>query len=499
MQMNTPGADNSGRSAPDLFNRTVKGGMWVFALRMLTQLFSSAKWIVLVKWLAVVDFGLIGIADLTMQALSAFTTTGFQAALIQKKKQTYDFLDTAWTIGIIRGVLLFVVIYFIAPLATRFRVDPEQFQLTVNIIRVLGFCLILDAVSNIGTIYFRKDLQFNKQFIFEIVSSVINITITISIAVIYRSIWAIAIGKLVGSLTKCVISYWIHPYRPKFKVDLAKAGELWGFGKWIFALSALGFIIKTGDDYFVWGYLGVASLGLYRISYRFAMAPATEISDVITQVTFPAYSKLQDDIPRLRDAYLKVLEFTAFLSIPLAGFIFALTPNFIVLFRKEDLLLVIPVMQILALRGMICSIGATRGSLFQSTGQPKLGTVIKLVKLFILACLIYPLTKRLGLVGTAWSIVIADAAVQPLAFYFSVRVISCRPWRMLKPIVMPFVATCIMIAAIYLLKIYLPEDSFVSFFGIALTGGCVYIVTVWILDRLGGGTLKKNICSVLPR
>ena len=102
----------------------VRGGFWVFALRITSRGLTLIRTIVLARVLAPSDFGLMGIALLAMSALETFTQTGFQAALIQKKGDIRDYLDTAWTISALRGLALFAVLYLAAPYIALFFNTP---------------------------------------------------------------------------------------------------------------------------------------------------------------------------------------------------------------------------------------------------------------------------------------------------------------------------------------------------------------------------------------
>ncbi|GAI54637.1 unnamed protein product, partial [marine sediment metagenome] len=188
---------------------------------------------------------------------------------------------------------------------------------------------------NIGVLYFQKELEFNKQFIYRASGTLADFVVAVAAVLILKSVWALVFGLLAGNFVRLIVSYLVHPYRPHFKLDLAKTKELFGFGKWILGSSILVFLITQGDDIFVGKLLGITFLGFYQMAYRISNAPATEITHVISQVTFPAYSKLQDNLPGLREGYLKTLQLTAFISIPLAGGIFILAPEFTTIFLGD--------------------------------------------------------------------------------------------------------------------------------------------------------------------
>lgn len=494
MQDNLSNTNGHTKSNPNLYHLTVKAGFWVFALRILMQVLSYARYIILLRILPVADVGLLGVAMLLMQTLNSFTNTGFQAALIQKKENIHAYLNSAWTVGIIRAIVLFVIFYLAAPYAAMLGVPDEKVSLTIDIIRVTGLVMIIMAFCNIGTIYFQKELRFNKLFIYQLGGTLTDCIVTICIVLVYKTIWSLVIGKLVGTSVMCLLSYIMSPYRPALSLDLAKARELWKFGKWILGGTILSFLMTQGDDFFVWGMLGVSSLALYQIAYKFSCMPATEITNVISQVTFPAYSKLQDDIPRLRDAYLKVLQLTAFLSVPVAGLIFILAPDFVRLFLKPKWLPMVPAMQILAIFGLLRSLGATRGPVFRAVGKLRIVTKLQSIKLVVLVILIYFLTKRFDIAGTALAVTLANVTGQYLGIYFIIKCTKAGVWEMLKPMLFPLAATVVMLAVMTTFRNKLPESiTFAPFFVLAIIGTATYIATVLVCDKFFGYGIVRNL------
>jgi len=450
-------------------------------------LLSFARYIILANILAIADIGLLGVAMLMMQALNTFSQTGFQAALIQKRDNVQAHLDTAWTIGLFRAVVLYAVLYWAASFAELpiFKVPPEKVFLAISIIRVLGISFLLTALSNIGIIYFQKELEFHRQFALQIIANLSNVVITIFVVLAYRTVWALVIGKLAGELARLLLSYVFHPYRPRIRLDFDKARELWHFGKWIFGGTIISFIVLQGNDFFIWCYLGISALALYQMALKLSAIPTTEITLVILQVIFPALSKIQGDIPRLKDAYLKILQISAFLSVPLAGLIFILTPDFVVLFLNEKWEPIIPVMQILALRSMIVSTGATRGPLFQAIGKPGIKTKLQVLRLTLLVILIYPMTAAWGIKGTAGAITLVMAMVEPFAIYLGLKIIHCRIGEILKPIALPVAATGAMLGLIYLFKqSFFYETTYANLFILTAIGICTYITVAYAFDYI---------------
>ena len=433
-----------------LSRRVVKSGFWVFALRITDRVFYLTRLIILARILSPNDFGLLGIAMLAMLTLENFSQTGFQVALIQKKENIEDYLNSAWTIGILRGVVLFSILYFIAPyVAVFFNVPPAK-----PVIQVIGLSILLQAFTNIGIVYFQKELQFNKQFVYQLSGSLADFIVAVSTALILRSVWALVFGLLAGNFVRLIMSYFIHPYRPRIRLDFVKAKELFGFGKWILGSSILMFLITQGDDAFVGKFLGATMLGFYQMAYRISNMPATEITHVISQITFPAYSKIQGDTPKLREAYLNVLQVTTFLSFPVAGLIFALGSDFTHIFLGEKWMPMVPAMQLLCFYGLIRSIGATTGPIFEAIGKPKIVTKIQFIELILLTLLIYPLTKHFGILGTSIAILLTRLGGGVLGIYKALKSTRCDNSAFLGRLVYPFLSTTIIISLLFITKTY---------------------------------------------
>ena len=461
----------------NLSQRAVKSGFWVFSLRIVQQIFGLARLLILARILAPHDFGLMGIALLTMSTLETFSQTGFQAALIQKNKDIESYLDAAWTVLILRGLVLFGILYFAAPLAASFFDAPEA----KPIIQVIGLSVLFQAFTNIGVIYFQKELEFNKEFIYQFAGTLADFIVAIAAVLILKNVWALVLGMLAGNAVRCITSYLIHPYRPRLSRDLAKAKELFGFGKWVLGSSILIFLITQGDDIFVGKLLGVAALGFYQLAYRISNLPATEITHVISRVTFPVYSKLQNDIPKLREAYLKVLQITAFLSFPVAGLIFVLAPDFTNIFLGEKWMPMVPAMQVLAFFGLIRALAATTGSFFYGSGNPHILTKLAILQLGILAVTIYPLTASLGILGTSISVVVSNFITQGVTAFKIMKLTEAKALDVFKLVAAPTATTTLMILCLWFIQAFLGY-SIINFLLLIVSGMIVYLAIMYIID-----------------
>lgn len=465
---------------PSLGKRVVRGGMWVFGLRISSRLLRFVSLLVLARLLAPEDFGLLGITLLTIAVLEVFSTTGFQQALVQRKGNIEEFIDTAWTVHAIRGVVLYAILYFTSPLVASFFETPG----VTPLVRVAGITLVLRGLSNIRLLYFQKELEFSREFIYQITVAAANVGVSIALAVIYRSVWALVLGMVAGNLTGLIVSYAMIPRLPRLKLNPVYFREMFAFGKWVFGSSILMFLVTQGDDAFVGKMLGATALGFYQLAYRISNLPATEITHVISRVTFPAYSKIQDDIPRLREAYLRVLQLTTFLAFPIAGMIFVFGGDFTRLFLGEKWLPMVPAMQILALAGLARSIQATTGPVFYGMKKPRIVTKFEAVRFAVLAAFIYPFTVHWGLFGTGFAVLLSICASNVLFDIVVVRTIECPPFKFVKTLAIPLVNASIAVSAVSIFKYNMQSSGLVAFCLLVAGTIALYTLLTWLAQRL---------------
>lgn len=476
------------RPGDTLNQRVVRGGIWLFTFRGVGEVLRLIRLMVLARLLAPDDFGLMAIATLAMALLESFTESGFGQALIQKKGDLKDYLDTAWTIIGLRGIVLAAILFIAAPYVADFYDEPAA----KPIVQAMGGVFLLKGWSNIGRIYFDKELEFHKKFIFEMSATVADLAVAIAAVLILGSVWALVFGYLAGNVTRLIMSYVLHPYRPRLHLDWAKTRELFVFGKWILASSILLYGLNNGTSIVLGKLMTAAALGFYNMASRIAFLPVTELVRVISQVTFPAYSKLQDNQGKLKIAYLKVLKVVAFISIPIAGGIFILADDFTRIFLGEQWLPMVPALQLLALSGLIRSLSTTTGAVFQGIGKPGIISKLQFARLIITAILVYPLISYLGIIGAALTVIISQMATDPVAVYLAVKNTGNGIRDVTKFLSLPLFNAAIMILIIFIFRTYVFDSvGLLAFLFFVILGVVIYIAMTYICDRkLGYGIIS---------
>ncbi len=482
-----------------LSKKVSKGALWVIATTIFGRGLGLIASIILARLLAPDDFGLMAIALAIIVFSHGTTQTGFESALIQKQDKPEDFLNTAWTFEFTRALILFFIIFFSAPLLASFFKEPRA----VDVLRVISLSLVFQGLRNIGVVYFRKNLDFRKQFVLELTPIIVNICVIVPLAFYLRNVWALVWGSIATSITSCFVSYVMHPYRPRFDFNIKKAGNLFKFGKWILGASIIVMVRQQGMTMFVGKFLGIPMLGFYNRAGVFSASLFQQISEIVWKVGYPAYSQLQNDSERFKQAYLKTLKLLTFIGIPMAGGLFVLSGDFVHLFLTDKWLPIVPLIQILCLQAILNFINTPSSIVFQACGKPSIGTKISTLGLIILVIIVYPLSVRWGTSGAVAALLLGTLIPSPLVWYMTLKIMRCTFLEFLKPIALPLISTGIMSFAIISVKKYFaPEIGITGFFGFVIFGVFAYAIMTFIFEKCANygiyGLIKEraNILKV---
>ena len=459
-------------------NRVVQSVSWLAAFQIIDNVLGIVRLIVLARLLSPVAFGLVGVAWLTLQVLNTFTQSGMNQSLIYKQKID-TMLNAGWTFQILRGVALFIILQLLAPFVGIFFNSQEA----VPVIQALGFTLLLDGFTNIGVIYFQKDLDFSKQFKLNAAGNVTDAVITIIFAFILQNVWAIVFGALANSIVRLILSYTLSNYRPRLSWNFSYIKEMFHYGKWIGGSSILQFIYSQGDDLLVGRLLGVTSLGYYQLAYRISNLPATQITHIISTVMFPAYSKIQSSISSVRRVYIVNLQIISFLSFLIGTLIILFANDFTILFLGTQWLPIVLAMQMLTLWGVIRSVGATTGPVWQALGSPKTVTKIQTFQVAILLIVIYPLTTLYGIVGTSIAVVLSAFIPNIVTIKLIAKTLEVSVSKVLSCLGYPFAASIFVAIIFTLLKGFYPDVNYLSFTVLAVICIFAYVASTLLFSK----------------
>jgi len=474
-----------------------RGSFLIFIERFLIKILYFVRTVILARILFPDDFGLFGMATLAMSMTEVFFQHGFIQALIQKKENVEKYLDTAWTFILIRNVFLAGLLFFVgAPLAGQlFHNDA-----VIPFARALAVIFLIVGLENIGTILFQKDLQFNKKVIYDLSGVAGEVIVAIIAALILRSPWALVAGAVANRFTYTVVSYFIHPYRPRFHLDLGQVKELFSFGKWIGLGGIVVFFVGQGDNLIVGNLLDTSSLGFYQLAFALGTLPAVELARSLSNILFPFYSKIQNDRLSLRSSFIKVSRLVFSLIIPASFGLAVLARETIGFVYGERWLPMVSVLYVILALALLKALDFMISPLFTGIGKPKITTVVLIIQSLVMFSLIIPLTQKYGMVGTASAVLISSFIAEFILLLKLRKEINLRFRVLIKIVALPLVGSLAMAVILYLFKNIIPLSGIFIFMLYIILGVIIYFTFLFVLDRIFGRRfyesfiwIKKNI------
>lgn len=471
---------NKAGSMDGIGRRVIRSGVWTLSGNWLARGLSVIKMIVLARILLPQDFGVFGLALLSINCISVLSGIGVEAALIQKSRIHRDDLNMAWTMANIRGFFLFLTLWSLAgAIADYF--DHAGLR---PLLQVMAICFIWEGLTNIGVIYFQKDIDFKQKVKLELLSDLCGSIATVILALFMRSVWALALGSVIWSMSSCLLSYRMHPYRPRICCNWKRAASLMHFGKHILWISIVTFVVTSGDDALVGKILGLNLLGYYTMAYTIANIPVTSLASIIGRISFAAYSMVESDRERLKKAFRKTFEATLLILLPLTVLIIVLSEDFIRLFLGPRWLPMTGVLEILCLLGLFRGLSNVIAPLHLAINRPGIQSLNKTAELIVFLVLIYPFTASWGLIGAGWAVTIVYLVSFILNALMTESVLKGFLKVILRASLIPVAASVGLALVTILMQIGLKELITFFRFGIAgLSGVIVFGIIVLTLDR----------------
>ncbi len=398
---------------------------------------SIGRLLVLAIILAPEDWGLVAIGAVTTELLVALTDVGINDAIVQRSDTEDHHYDTAWTVGVVRGILIAAVVALTAPAIASLFGAPEA----TAVIQVLGLRPLVDALASAKVIELTRTLKFRPLTFIKVPAALIE-TAGIFVVLVLPAflvdslfaiglaatlgVWALVIGAFAGSLSGVILSYRLAPYRPR--LSLAGFGELFSFGKWVFATRAMRNGGQFGLRAVVSRLLGSEDLGRFYLAQKITVLPNDLVSEVVRGVAFPVLSRVQDSRSRTSRVFKATLTAMLTLLVPIYVTLFVLAGPLVRQVLPDSYAGLTLVIQILAVDGIIDLLTDALKPMLRGQGRPRTDFVFTAVRTVLLIGLALVLTDAFGLNGAAWAWLVAEAVIGVLAVIIALRVLK-RPFE----------------------------------------------------------------------
>jgi len=393
----------------------IKGISWTSGGRFITRGLAFLKIVVLARILNPSQFGIFGIASLILSFLETITETGINIILIQSKDELSQYINSAWVVSIIRGIIISTLIVISAPFIATFFHTPDA----RNLLLLISLVPFVRGFINPSEVKFQKELKFHLQFWFDSTLYIVDALTAISVSLITHSVYALVAGLLLSAFLEVILSFVFIEPRPRFIIERRYFKDIFHKGIWITSYTVFNYIAENADNAVVGKLLGASALGLYQMAYKISILPITEISDVVGSVVFPVYAKIVDEPRRLKKAFFKTVFSVLFGSALLGIVIFFFPKQIILILLGSKWLSIAPVLKVLVLYSVIRTISGPASALFLSLRKQKYVSEMIFIRFATLALAIYPFVKTYGLIGGGYSQLLSVLLETPVLILFA--------------------------------------------------------------------------------
>lgn len=294
--------------ANSLKQLAIQGAFWTLAGYGSRQILRLGSNLILTRLLVPEFFGLMALVNTVNMGIQLFSDYGISQSIINNKRGDDPvFLDTAWSLKVIRGFQVWGLSLLLTyPVAQFYKAQDPQGELMI-LLPLVGFTAVLDGFGSTALVSWERNIEVRKSMIYELLLTTFTLTCLILLCWWRPSVWSLALGNVVGSAAHMICSHFINPgQRNRFRIDRETLREIHNFGKWVAVASAIIFVADQADRFILAKLLSFEKLGVYTIAYTLASIPRDVIRELSGRVIFPAISK-QLDLPRshLREKIVK--------------------------------------------------------------------------------------------------------------------------------------------------------------------------------------------------
>lgn len=376
--------------------------------RLFVFTLSSATGIILARNLTSSDYGIVGFAMIFIGFLQQFNDLGVTPSIIQKQNIEDKDIYTAFTLKILLGILVFSLSFAWGSLSQKAFDNPA----VKPVIIVLSAGLLTDCLGFVPTTTLARELEFKRLVFPQLASQVTATAVAITAVYLGFRYWSIVFSNLSASVASVAIVFALRPVPLKLTWNWETAKGHLKFGSHIFLSGLLVFILFNVDNFIIGAVGGASTLGFYAVAYNWSTKATGFIGQAISNILLSTFSRVQQDLPRLKRGYLAVLEYVSFGAILANVTLFIVSRELLIIVLgggTEKWLTALLALNVLCLYGAIRAILEPVGNMIIAIGRPAL--ILKsnaIVAALQVACL-YPTLKYFGIGGVAVAVTISYA------------------------------------------------------------------------------------------
>lgn len=389
---------------------------------------SLASKVVLGKLLADEERGIMIIIFPLVTFFETLTEIGVKQSVIQHKDGASEsYLNMAWWIQAVRGILLYLLAFFLSPLLCRIwiygRTEYGQYYTPAELlwmVRLSFLTIFLNGLVSPRSQVLLKEFRFAKSVLLVQGSMILSSVLTIVLAFLYRNVWAFVAGTVSNLFFLCVLSYGMCPFRPKLQYDGPSFRSLMRFSKGMAGMPIMTYLAFNLDVLVGSLLVSPALIGMYGFALILARTPREFLTRVFGPLLMPAFAEKQDDFPALQKGLLWITRWTGLIVLPLTMYMIVCRRALLSILYKPEFEAVADVFSLLCITYAILLMAFPLGKLFFGRGKPEIHRRYVLLRFLFLAAFIWPAGKWFGLNGIGWLLLSSNV----LALFYQVSCVK---------------------------------------------------------------------------
>jgi O-antigen/teichoic acid export membrane protein len=475
-----PSQTSGERRSRRQFRQEVASGLaWTLIGTWGRQGIDLVVFLVLARLLMPQDFGLVALAMVFVLFAQLIVDQGMGDALVQRREITPIQVDTAFWVAVLTGGLLTVVLFlFAGPISALLSAPGLQ-----PVLQVLSPTFVAAALTTIQIALLRRQLAFRSLSLRALAASAGGGVVGVVMALTGMGVWALVGQQIASTVFSVLTLWWVTPWRPSFRASRAEFGGLFRFGVHVMAGDVITFMTRNVDNLLVGAVLGTSTLGFYVVGYRILTATQAVLVQITRKMTFPVFSRLQEDPLRMRRAYNRVTAAAAAVILPGYVALAIVAAELIVVLFGARWEQSGPVAMVLLLVGPVVAVQALSIAMLNAVGRPDVAFRFRL--LYTVATVIgFIVAVQFGIVAVAAAYVVPAYLLLPLNLLWMRRYAGIQIAEYLGNMRGVAAATAVMAAVMLALRMVLGDrEPLIVVATLLPAGAAVFLATLWLLDR----------------
>lgn len=431
-------------------NQMLKGVRWTGISTLLITIIQILQFALLANQMSVAQFGLVGMITTIVIFSQILLDLGLGSAIIQREELRERMLSTLHWLNLLTGLVLFALLMGASPLIAAFFHREELTQL----IRLLALMFLIAPVGQQSQYLLQRDLRFNDLAIIEMGAAILSFIILIVLIFTISPIYAYVISQVVLYALKGILYFFCYrkTWRPSFVFDLSECREVLPFGAFQLSSRLVNRIGSNIDVILIGRFLGAEALGIYNLVYQIVTIPVLKINPILTRVAFPVFSKHQRNTTALNDGFLHMTKLLGLVTFPMLMGLTAVANVFIQSVFGEKWMEAVPILQIMAIVGILRVLMNPNGSVILAKGKANIAFYWDAGVLILYGLSLWGAVLTGSLEAVAWTYAGVSFVNFIVGRWLLAWLIQLRWKAYIKTIAVPFGLSLIMTVTAYFIK-----------------------------------------------